>query len=138
LDAEKWYSVNESKIRKAGGGGLLWQYNGSHIKALIELYPEIILKERDFLRSKWGWKETEKQRKFFDEFARSKNFNPLDSEKWYFVSQQEIHKAGGSGLLNYYEGSHIKALMKLYPELILKKSNFRTMRKGLRTQVKEL
>jgi len=74
--------------------------------------------------SKEGWKASENQRKFFDEFAASKKFNPLKVENWYSVPGDEILRAGGKGLLNYYNGSHINALMKLYPELILKKENF--------------
>jgi hypothetical protein len=31
---------------------------------------------------------------------------------------------GGTRILNYHNGSHIKALIKLYPELMLKKENF--------------
>ncbi len=34
-----------------------------------------------------------KARKFFDEFAKSKNFNPLDSERWYAVTKKEILRA---------------------------------------------
>jgi hypothetical protein len=34
--------------------------------------------------------DEEKRRKFFDEFARSKKFNPLDADKWYFISKKEI------------------------------------------------
>jgi hypothetical protein len=33
------------------------------------------------------------RRKFFDEFAKSKNFDPLDAERWYSISGREIIKA---------------------------------------------
>jgi hypothetical protein len=32
-------------------------------------------------------------RKFFDDFAKAKGFDPLNAEKWYSVSQKEIIKA---------------------------------------------
>jgi len=48
----------------------------------------------------------------------------LDAENWYFVTHNAITKAGGRGILKYYNGSHIKALMKLYPELKLNKESF--------------
>jgi len=123
LETEKWYSVSRSEIIRAGGRGLLYHYKGSHFRALADLYPELTLKKEIFLSTK-KWKEVKNQRKFFDEFARSKNFNPLDAEKWYSVSRKEIRRTGGSGLLNYYKGSHIKALKKLYPELVWKKGKF--------------
>jgi len=120
LDAEKWYSVTCKEIVRAGGKGLLHYYNGSHIKALVKLYPELMLKKRNFLMSKMGWKDPENQRNFFDKFARSQNFNPMDAKKWYSVTYNEIIRAGGKGLLHYYNGSHLNALVKLYPKLELK------------------
>jgi len=124
LDAEKWYSVTYNEIIRFGGKGLLDYYNGSHIKALMKLYPELVLKKENFFKSNKGWKASENQRKFFDGFAKSQKFNPLDAEKWYSVTHNEIIRAGGGTLLNYYNGSHIKALVKLYPELMLKRMKF--------------
>jgi len=82
------------------------------------------LKKENFLKPKYSWKEPENRRIFFDKYARSRNFNPLVAENWYSVSLNEIRQAGGRGLLDHHKGSHIKALAKLYPELILKKENF--------------
>jgi len=135
LDAEKWYSVTSGDIKRAGGGGLLHYYTGSYIKALVKLYPELVLKKGNFLkdkkgRKKAGWKTPGKQRKFFDEFARSKKFNPLDAEKWRSVTHNEIIKAGGSSLLRYHNRSHIEALIALYPELMLKKGCFLNEKRG--------
>jgi len=70
------------------------------------------------------WNTSENERKFFDTFAASKRFNSLEAEKWYSVSRNELKRSGGGGLLQRYQGSHIKALAKLYPELVLKKENF--------------
>jgi len=64
-------------------------------------------------------------RKFLNEFAESKKFNPLDAEKWYSVTKKEIITAGGGRLLLNYNGSYIKALVKLFPELKLQKENFK-------------
>jgi len=90
----------------------------------VKLYPELVLKKGNFLKSKKGWKIPQNQKKFLDTFARSKNFNPLDAENWYSVTHHDIMKAGGSSLLKYYNRSHVEALVKLYPELILQKENF--------------
>jgi len=129
LNAEKWHSIQKKEILKAGGNAVLKSNNGSHIKALIKLYPELRLKKKNFLQSVEGWKEPERQRKFFENFAISKAFDPLDAEKWYSIHKREILEAGGSGLLNYYKGSLTTALIKLYPELMLQRENFRNTQK---------
>ena len=46
------------------------------------------------LKKKKTGKWTEKQRRlFFDNLARSKNFDPLNVEKWYSVSVKDVLKA---------------------------------------------
>ena len=39
------------------------------------------------------FKLEKERRKFFDNFAKSKQFDPLDVEKWYGVTQTDIRKA---------------------------------------------
>jgi hypothetical protein len=39
------------------------------------------------------WKDIKQQRKFFDEYAVSKQFDPLDAEKWYSISKKDIIRA---------------------------------------------
>ncbi len=36
----QWYNVSISQVTSAGGGGLIWKYNGSLLKTLQALYPE--------------------------------------------------------------------------------------------------
>jgi hypothetical protein len=76
-----------------GGVGVLRYYGGSHIRALIALYPELNLKEEKF-SIHWGY--LTKRRRCADEFAKSRNFNPLDPEKWYTVSKEEF-----SGIVSF-------------------------------------
>ena len=40
-----------------------------------------------------GWKSPRIQREFFDVFARSKNFDPLDAEKWYSITRRDVLNA---------------------------------------------
>jgi len=56
LEAERWYSITKKEILRAGGEQLLFDYNGSYIKALVKLYPELTLKEAIFMKSKKGRK----------------------------------------------------------------------------------
>jgi len=127
LDSAKWYSTTHKEIICAKGGrAVLSYYNGSHTTALMEVYPELVLNKEKFFQSKgiMVWKTPDQRRKFFDDFAKSKQFNPLDAEKWYITTLRDITSAGGRGVLKYYEGSHVKALIKLYPELMLKHEHF--------------
>ena len=37
------------------------------------------------------WHATEKRRKFFEEYAKSKGFDPLNPANWYEHSQNQIY-----------------------------------------------
>jgi hypothetical protein len=39
------------------------------------------------------WKVIENRRKFFDDFAITRQFNPLDAERWYSIYYNDIVKA---------------------------------------------
>jgi len=123
LDTKNWYSVSHSEIIRVGGRRLLDYYNGSHKEALVQIYPELRFKMENFFPSEKGWKATKNRRKFFDEFARSRNFNPLDAKNWRSITRNEILRFGGGGLLKRYNGSHIRALKELYPQVMLYKRN---------------
>jgi hypothetical protein len=92
-----------------GGSSILKRYKGSFTKALIKLYPELTFERENFLQLKgllvlllnyyfnlsFILLEGKKQqyRTFFDNFACSKNFDPLDAAKWYSVTQSELMSA---------------------------------------------
>jgi len=61
----------------------------------VRLYPELLLKKSNFLNPQEG-KSARERKKFFDWFARSQKFNPLDAEKWYSVSYDDIKRAVSS------------------------------------------
>jgi len=127
---KKWYSITRGEILSAGGGKILKRYKGSHITALAKVYPELTWEAHKFFLSKEGRNAPQQQREFFDKFAISKQFDPLDPEKWYSTSYKDIIRAGGGSILTYFKSSHITALIKLYPELILKKENFYNSKEG--------
>jgi len=129
LDSEKWYFISKKEVKSAGGLGILEYYNGSHIRAITQLYPELMLQGEKFLnshtRSRGGnWRDPQARRVFFDNFATSRLFSPLDAEKWCSISRKDILTAGGSGILEYYKKSHFNALKELYPELKLQNRFF--------------
>jgi hypothetical protein len=78
--------------------------------------------------------------KFFFQFAKSKNSDPLDAEKWYSISRKDLLEAvcpfllhqyasnlfryqGGKFVIKHY-GNRVTALRKVFPELNLKPEKF--------------
>jgi len=115
LDAEKWYLTKQKEVLKAGGQRVLSIYNGSHIQALIKLYPELNLKQERFRYFAGNpWKSDLSRREFFDAFAKSKNFGPLDAAKWSSINKKQVENAGGTDVLKFYKGSLVTALTQLY------------------------
>jgi hypothetical protein len=91
-------------LKLKGGSELLRYYNGSLIQALTDLYPELLLNQKNIFHSKGSilyltlqlltlslleWEKAQ-HRKFFDAFAKSKGFDPLQTEKWYSISRKHI------------------------------------------------
>lgn len=98
------------------------------------------------------WSQIENQKHFFDEIAKSRNFDPLSARHWHFVTKRDVLRTkvnkyfycyyyfllfcylffiicfflffgiyvywqGGMGLLHHYKGSHVRALMAVYPDI---------------------
>jgi len=123
LHVDSWYSISKTDVlQHAGGRGILKYYKGSLIKALIDNYPEINLKKEKFKES--NLKQITNQNSFFDDFAKSKNFNPQDLLNWYSVTIQDILQAGGADILSLHQGSLKRALSQQYSELNFKIEKF--------------
>jgi len=123
---EYWYKISAEDItQRQGGSELLTYYDKSYIKALSHVYPELLLESHRFEEKKNTWNSKWIRRKFFDNFAYELGFDPLNPSEWYFISRGDVlNMKSGTSVLNYYEGSHIRALMQLYPELSLEKPKF--------------
>jgi hypothetical protein len=89
-----------------GGKTLLKFYEDSHIRAFQSIYPELNLKAEKFSKQPGrsifqctckpfliNLFPVHKGTKFFLELARSKNFDPLDAEKWYSITRRDIMEA---------------------------------------------
>jgi hypothetical protein len=122
---ENWYRVTYNDIVVFGGEGVLKHFGRSHVKALCTLYPSIgIIPTKFRNRNNKDWTDPCKRRQFFDDFAKLKQFNPLEAEHWGTVTRQDVISAGGRSALYYYRNSHITALISLYPETGLHKGIF--------------
>jgi hypothetical protein len=106
----------ESHLQSQGGGGVLDYYGGSVYKAITSLYPEIVITGKKFQAKRVtlfnnlsesrpnigisaGFRKAPRRRAFFDEFAKGKQFDPLDTDAWYSVSQRDVLRAVSSLLL---------------------------------------
>jgi hypothetical protein len=88
------------------GGPMLHHFGGFHFKAIAAMYPDIGIDEKQFLGltlcfivafetsisiigGKWQCtKQT--RRNFFNQLATDLGFSPLESQRWYGVSQQDV------------------------------------------------
>lgn len=81
----------------------------------------------------------ENKRKFLDNFAKQRGFDPLIAENWYTIQISDIkeeqvcliffifvnyYPKGGITLLHGYKYSLIRALLDIYPDIGLKDVNF--------------
>jgi len=130
LDAENWYSVTKKDIQRAGGGRILRRYGDSLMIALTNIYPELLFVKKRFRNYDDIWEDPKQQRHFFDQFALSKHFNPLEADRWYNIRQYDVIAAGGMSVLKYHKGSHVVALSQVYPELSLQKEKFPNAEEG--------
>lgn len=92
------------------------------------LYPEIGLERSLFqhaLDNHNTWTTESQRRWFFDQFAKTRNFDPLVPQNWYSIVQGDVlQKHGGAAVLSYYNRSHTIALQTLYPDIGLNSKLF--------------
>eukprot|EP00026_Physarum_polycephalum_P002910 Phypoly_transcript_02919.p1 GENE.Phypoly_transcript_02919~~Phypoly_transcript_02919.p1 ORF type:complete len:813 (+),score=74.97 Phypoly_transcript_02919:109-2547(+) len=127
LVPSNWYSIDTYTMRnELGGASILSHYSGSITRALLDVYPDIGLDETQFsvvLKHYWG--QPLNRRKWFDNYAQRKGFDPLVPENWYNINKLDIDEAKGSGsVLSYYGGSVVKALLDLYPDVQFNEAEF--------------
>lgn len=142
---EDWYNVKQQNIYDHGGRGLLDYYNNSPSQALQAVYPEhnwILAKfihspaelwkknheqRREFfdafglkLENKYSqtpkgfWEKPENKKQFFNWLGNQLGYKSMDD--WYNVTNEDIQKRGGKGVLGHYNDSPSRALQAVYPE----------------------
>jgi len=70
------------------------------------------------------WADPPERRKFFENYASEKGFDPLNAENWYSVSLNQIFekKKETQAVVVYHGHSVLKALLDLFPEVEFDKS----------------
>eukprot|EP00026_Physarum_polycephalum_P000399 Phypoly_transcript_00400.p1 GENE.Phypoly_transcript_00400~~Phypoly_transcript_00400.p1 ORF type:complete len:1105 (+),score=129.94 Phypoly_transcript_00400:31-3345(+) len=120
LIPSNWYPVTSEDILEVkGASNLLVQYNGSFVRALYSLFPELKFERHKFLNiPRNHWRDEKNRRNFFVRYAEKKKFDPLIAENWYSVIPESvINEKKICSLLKYHENDLGKALVYLFPEI---------------------
>eukprot|EP00026_Physarum_polycephalum_P002865 Phypoly_transcript_02874.p1 GENE.Phypoly_transcript_02874~~Phypoly_transcript_02874.p1 ORF type:complete len:846 (+),score=138.45 Phypoly_transcript_02874:54-2591(+) len=118
--AENWYSVSQDQLlNQKGGRSFLSNYSNSPFFPAMHLFPEIGLDVTKFSSvPKFYWTDVKNRRKFFEDVARKRGFDPLIPENWYSVPNiYMLSLKSVSSLLAYYNGNFPEALVQLFPDV---------------------
>eukprot|EP00026_Physarum_polycephalum_P002905 Phypoly_transcript_02914.p1 GENE.Phypoly_transcript_02914~~Phypoly_transcript_02914.p1 ORF type:complete len:836 (+),score=73.69 Phypoly_transcript_02914:81-2588(+) len=127
LIPEDWYSVSAQTIMEMDEGStILSYYNGSIIRALVQLFPEVHFDEsKFFIVPQKYWQVVANRRKFFFDLAKVKGFDPLLAKNWYSLTEKTMMEfKGANSVARYYNSSITRALMHLFPELNFNREAF--------------
>eukprot|EP00026_Physarum_polycephalum_P002997 Phypoly_transcript_03006.p1 GENE.Phypoly_transcript_03006~~Phypoly_transcript_03006.p1 ORF type:complete len:734 (+),score=100.03 Phypoly_transcript_03006:377-2578(+) len=74
----------------------------------------------------WTDHDGQNVRAFFEHFARSKNFDPLNPANWYrFVKEDYLPYKGAYSLFKHHQSSVVRALFHAFPGIGLRENQFR-------------
>eukprot|EP00026_Physarum_polycephalum_P000822 Phypoly_transcript_00823.p1 GENE.Phypoly_transcript_00823~~Phypoly_transcript_00823.p1 ORF type:complete len:527 (-),score=83.80 Phypoly_transcript_00823:937-2517(-) len=126
LVPENWYQQATSRILNTkGASGVKVHYQGSVPKALRAVFPNINLDISKFNNPRQDF--VLERRKFFQNYAKAHDFDPLVAWNWY---RQPIHRItefkGSTQVLSFYRSSVPTALMSLFPDIGLDASQFQS------------
>lgn len=128
LSPSTWYHASTSSL-KLEAPFIRHHYYGSIEQALEDAYPDLeLLKGYIDKGLYWFLKQTKKN--FFDQLARSRNFNPTSEDhKWHSVTVEHLlSEKGAEEILAQYGGSIVMALRDVYPNLQLCENDFNISR----------
>eukprot|EP00026_Physarum_polycephalum_P000547 Phypoly_transcript_00548.p1 GENE.Phypoly_transcript_00548~~Phypoly_transcript_00548.p1 ORF type:complete len:911 (+),score=120.65 Phypoly_transcript_00548:114-2846(+) len=119
LVPEFWYCVPKEMLSSLEGAHELLAAYGSFQNALVNLFPFL-----DSSKFANYHHETAFRKNFFENFAKTHNFDPLISENWYHVTKDHILAAkGGKTVMTHYT-SLGQAVIDIFPGIGLDKSRF--------------
>lgn len=114
---EDMYMISREQIRERGGDYLLKRYYGDdHIKALKDIYPEFQWEDWRFqyhAPGYWSFHGND-HRGLVEKLGKLLGVQKL--EDWYQLGISDFAKYGCVRILDYYDRSPMKLLMKVYPE----------------------
>eukprot|EP00026_Physarum_polycephalum_P001437 Phypoly_transcript_01438.p1 GENE.Phypoly_transcript_01438~~Phypoly_transcript_01438.p1 ORF type:complete len:1047 (+),score=162.81 Phypoly_transcript_01438:248-3388(+) len=133
LVPESWYNKTVDEVTKEKGGAtVLNMYNRSLVRALEDTYPNLILDPAKFVvRKRYYWAAKANRKRFFDEYAKRKKFDPLVANHWYGTLNDHIlGNKGGISILKFYDKSVPKALMDVYPSINWDETKFEQFKRA--------
>ena len=112
---EDWYSVTVNDFRKNNLGGFLSYHNDSPTQTVIKNYTEYDWEIIKFSTRPQGfWQDSKERKKFLKQLFKLLGYT--QTEDWYRASQEDFTSNEGRGLLPYYKGSHIRAIIDNFPK----------------------
>eukprot|EP00026_Physarum_polycephalum_P001704 Phypoly_transcript_01706.p1 GENE.Phypoly_transcript_01706~~Phypoly_transcript_01706.p1 ORF type:complete len:1010 (+),score=136.82 Phypoly_transcript_01706:80-3109(+) len=72
----------------------------------------------------WNAEIGNNMRNFLEEYAWSKNMDPLLPETWYSLSISDMKNEKALSFVQYYSGGFVKAIMNLFPDIGLEETKF--------------
>eukprot|EP00026_Physarum_polycephalum_P001831 Phypoly_transcript_01834.p1 GENE.Phypoly_transcript_01834~~Phypoly_transcript_01834.p1 ORF type:complete len:743 (-),score=122.50 Phypoly_transcript_01834:185-2413(-) len=119
LIPDNWYPVSYLSLSQHKGfKQILRFYDGDLSTCLMQLYPNIGLQ-----KAKFGV-DVQKQRQIFEKFAQTKNVDPQNPQFWYALNPKEFRKFQSMRDVVKYYGGYPESVMRLFPELTLKRNKF--------------
>jgi hypothetical protein len=112
--------VTATEVVQIGGRTLILdEFDGSLQQALRSAYPQHEFVEWKFKGAPASfWTTVENRRRFFLHFVSQElHLDPRDTNNWYQIENDDVVRAGGSGLIQaYHSHSASQAIMDLFPE----------------------
>eukprot|EP00026_Physarum_polycephalum_P002361 Phypoly_transcript_02367.p1 GENE.Phypoly_transcript_02367~~Phypoly_transcript_02367.p1 ORF type:complete len:559 (+),score=39.39 Phypoly_transcript_02367:620-2296(+) len=127
-----WYHLARELAQLKEANFILLPYSMSIIKALIDLFPNIGLKESEFAYVPRNyWDNVNNRREFFCLVGKHMGFDPLIPKNWYGASITKINKFKGVKAILRYDKTIASALVHLFPEIGFDESKFPKVPGGL-------
>eukprot|EP00026_Physarum_polycephalum_P001950 Phypoly_transcript_01954.p1 GENE.Phypoly_transcript_01954~~Phypoly_transcript_01954.p1 ORF type:complete len:900 (+),score=97.26 Phypoly_transcript_01954:131-2830(+) len=124
LVPETWYSIPGRILKQTMGvATILNKLKGSYYDKLHFLFPDVKLDPYK-ISSKFYWHELRHRRKYFENFAKEHNFDPLNPSNWYSLSKQNVKALKSNNVIVHYNNSIAQALLSLFPNIGLDESKF--------------
>eukprot|EP00026_Physarum_polycephalum_P002219 Phypoly_transcript_02224.p1 GENE.Phypoly_transcript_02224~~Phypoly_transcript_02224.p1 ORF type:complete len:937 (+),score=116.21 Phypoly_transcript_02224:57-2867(+) len=127
LSPDFWYTLNPAELSPVKGMSAIKEYYEGYVDTVVHLFPEIHFEKSKFsTRIVQSWKDERERRRYFDKFAASQGFDPLNPVAWSRVSvgDLKLFHPGYRTILKYYGGKLSACLLQLYPDIGLEMPHF--------------
>eukprot|EP00026_Physarum_polycephalum_P001051 Phypoly_transcript_01052.p1 GENE.Phypoly_transcript_01052~~Phypoly_transcript_01052.p1 ORF type:complete len:797 (-),score=76.09 Phypoly_transcript_01052:124-2514(-) len=117
LIPSNWYHLPVSVfLSTKGASRVLTYHNNSLAQGLLDLFPDIGFERAKFRHNTWT--TTSNRRHFFENYAMTNGFDPLQHENWSMQPKSKIIGVKGAhNVLSYHNHSISQALRELFPDM---------------------